>query len=182
MFEAYAYRTTARFGSRLLLNFNDGTLTISGPRIGPIAYNIWIISQIIFLVLIVLAIIIPLLIHKPKFIWLVVLIFFIHGGIGGFGAAGLWEVTNLISLGAESGQNKEIIQVSEIKDVRIGTGWARGIIWAVIPQYIPLINNMGKDMIVSFEAPDSLTGKNVVYALYMKSKEDATKLTEMLQK
>jgi len=40
-FEAYLYRTSLRFGSRVTICINSGSVSITGPRIGPGIYKAW---------------------------------------------------------------------------------------------------------------------------------------------
>jgi len=41
-FEGYSYRTSARFGSRVQVSVEDGTASVTGPRVGVLAYRLWI--------------------------------------------------------------------------------------------------------------------------------------------
>ncbi len=59
-------------------------------------------------------------------------------------------------------------------------GWARGIIWLAIPYFIPLVNISAIDFCVSFEAPGSAGETNLVYAMHMRTKEDAAVFAKML--
>jgi protein-S-isoprenylcysteine O-methyltransferase Ste14 len=52
-FEGYSYRTSARFGSRVQVSVEDGTASVTGPRVGVLAYRLWIGTQVVLFWLIV---------------------------------------------------------------------------------------------------------------------------------
>ena len=71
--------------------------------------------------------------------------------------------------------------IGDVKRVRIGRGWAQRGMWLLILPYVAGINSMAEGYCVSFEAPDGETGQDVVYALHMRSTEDAPKLAAFLE-
>ena len=54
-FEAYSYRVSARFGSRVQIVVGDSTVTITGPRLSPAICSLWIVVQAVLLALVLLA-------------------------------------------------------------------------------------------------------------------------------
>ncbi len=52
-FEAYSYRTSSRFGSRVEVRVDGETVTVAGPRVGVLLYRMWIVVQVILLALII---------------------------------------------------------------------------------------------------------------------------------
>ena len=50
--EAYSYRVSARFGSRVQVSVADGQVTVTGPRVGLAVYRVWILIQAVLLVLV----------------------------------------------------------------------------------------------------------------------------------
>jgi len=40
-FEGYSYRTSSRFGSRVWITVEDGTVTVTGPRVPAPLYAAW---------------------------------------------------------------------------------------------------------------------------------------------
>ena len=180
-FEAFSYRTSARFGSVVDIEIesagkeygikDDKTVTIRGPRINAAIYWTWIFLQVLLMFSFLPVTIIPLVLGLYWYLFLVAAVFFIHLGLGGIGAAVFWEAARLADFGKDL--NVVSFKRSQVKKVKIGKGWARGIIWLAIPLFIPLVNLSAKDFCVSFEAPGASDEKNLVYALHMRTKEDA---------
>jgi hypothetical protein len=46
-FEAYSYRTSSRFGSRVEVSIDDGNVTVTGPRVGVLIHRVWIVAQVV---------------------------------------------------------------------------------------------------------------------------------------
>ena len=53
--------------------------------------------------------------------------------------------------------------------------------WLLILPYVAGIKSMAEGYCVSFEAPDGETGQDVVYALHMRTPEDAQELAALLE-
>ena len=181
-FEAYHYRTSSRFGSRVTIYINSGSVSITGPRIGPGIYKTWILVQIVLLFLIMPSIIFPIIFGRPIYLLVIPALLFLHYAISGAGAVILWEGANVSAFSKSIKGETETFKIADIKDIRIGRGWERKGLWFVIPYVIPLINKISEGLCVSFEAPDSVTGKNTVYAFIMHSKEEAHSITNTLKR
>jgi hypothetical protein len=180
-FEGYHYRTSARFGSRIDISIHNGSISITGPRVGVGIYKIWISVQILLLFLMIPAIILPIIFGQPIYLLMILALLFLHYAISGTGAIILWEGANVASfINNRKGETKTF-RIADIKDMRIGKGWERKGLWFVIPYVIPIINKMSAGLCVSFEAPDMVTGKDVVYAFLLHSQEEAKKLVALLK-
>jgi hypothetical protein len=180
-YEAFAYRVQSRFGSIVRISIQEGKVTITGPRIAPGLYRIWLGSQAVLLVLAIISLVMTLIFWNWVYLVTGLLLFALHGIVGGVGAGCLWELERLIEFGEERTPKTVSFHVSEVKNVRIGIGWARGAIRWIIAPYIPGINQMAKGMAVSFEAPDGVLSGSTVYALHMRSIEDADHLAMVLR-
>ena len=103
-----------------------------------------------------------------------------HGAIAGFGAGCMWEMMDLISFGQGRNGDSAAFPLSAVRDVRIGSGWARNGLWLILLPYVTGIDNLAQGLCVSFEAPDNEAGGDVVYALHMRSPEEAQALAKEL--
>lgn len=180
-FEAYSYRVGARFGGRVRIAVADGTVTVTGPRIGVGIYRAWIAVQVLLeaLVLPVLAV------GLARRRWRLVLAAFglagAHGAVGGVGAVSLWEMASLIAFGEGKPGDSVSFPVSAVRDVRIGAGWARHGLALVILPYVKGVDAAAEGLAVSFEAPDGVKPGDSVYALHMRSPEEADALARLLR-
>jgi hypothetical protein len=181
IFEAYAYRVQSRFGSILQVNIHEGEVTITGPRISPVLYRLWLGCQAVLMILAIIALIVALVFLNWIYLLTGVVLIALHGIVGGVGAGCLWELERMLESGEDRTPKTVSFLVSEVKDVKIGMGWARGAIRWIIAPYIPGINQMAKDIAVSFEAPDGELPGRSVYALHMRSKADAELFARFLR-
>ncbi len=179
-FEAYSYRTSSRFGSRVQVSIDDGVVTVTGPRVGRFTYRLWIVAQIILFWLIVPALLAAAVLWDWRYLALALALAVIHWAVGTFGAVSFWELANVNAFSEGSRGATVEFPLSAVKRVKIGRGWARNGLWLVIPLYIPGLNQMAEGYCVSFEAPDGETGRDGVYALHMQTKEIARSLEESL--
>ncbi len=181
--EGYSYRTSARYGSRTSLIIGEAGMTVTGPRIGPLAYNLWIALQVVLLFLIIPAAVFPIVFSAYWYLFIIPGLLLMHLLIGGTGAAVLWEAANLASLGKGQKGETIVIPLENIKDVSVGKGWARNGLWIVIPYAVPLVNKAAEGFCVSFEAPQfGDHGREKVFAFHMQSRRQAEKLREAVSK
>ena len=180
LFEAYHYRTSSRFGSRVKIKIVNDSISITGPRIGPVIYRTWILIQSILLFLTIPAIIFPLALGKPVYLLLAIGVLFLHYAISGTGAIILWEGANVMAFTDGKAGDTETISMGDMKDIRMGKGWERKGLWLVIPYVIPIINKATEGLCISFEAPDSVTGKDVVYAFLLHSREETERFRKII--
>ena len=180
-FEGYHYRTSSRFGNRVEISINKESVSITGPRIGVGIYKAWILIQAVLLFLIIPSIIFPIIFGAPIYLLIILALLFLHYVISAVGAVALWELANFLAFDKDKKGDNETFKIVDIKDIRIGKGWERNGLWFVIPYVIPMINMMSEGLCVSFEAPDSVTGKDVVFAFHMHSKEEIKTFVDLLK-
>lgn len=105
----------------------------------------------------------------------------LHLAVGGFGAGCMWEAMNLNAFSEGRPGETQSFPVSAVRDVRIGRGWARKGLWLVVRPYVGGIDALAEGHAVSFEAPDDRTGGCAVYALHLRTPEDATRFASLLR-
>jgi hypothetical protein len=181
-FEAYSYRVSARFGSRVRISVTGATVTITGPRLGLTAYRLWIAAQAALLASTFVALVAALILWDWRGLVAALLLFLLHLAVSGFGAGCLWELADL-TVFLEGRQGETItFALDAVKSVKTGSGWARKGMWLLILPYVAGINSLAKGFCVSFEAPDGDQGREVVYALHMQTQEDAQALAALLER
>jgi len=178
--EGYAYRVSARFGSRVWITVKDGMASVTGPRVPLTVYRLWIAIQAVFLVLAALAFATAVGWWDWRYVAAGVGLLAAHAMAGGFGAGCLWEMMNLIAFGQGTRGETVSFPVSKVREVRIGAGWARRGMWLLLLPYFKGIDSMAKGLAVSFVAPDG-TPRGGVYALHMRTPEDANTLAALLK-
>ncbi|MGD2145843.1 MAG: hypothetical protein PVH41_04015 [Anaerolineae bacterium] len=179
-FEAYSYRTSSRFGSRVRVFVDDGNVTVTGPRVGVLVHRAWIVAQVALFWATIPALVAAAALWDWRFLALALGLQVVHWALGTFGAVSFWELANVNAFTAGRAGETTEFRVSDVEDVRIGRGWARRGLWLAIPLYVPGLNQMSKGYCVSFEAPDRQTGRDAVYALHMRTEEEAETLAELL--
>jgi hypothetical protein len=179
--QAYSYRVQARFGSVLNIQVDDNRVSISGPRISPGIYRFWLYSQAVLVIASFLSILGSVVFGN--WIWAVVgvVLFIAYFSLGGLGAASFWELEKLIRFSEGKEGSTVTFGFSEMEDVKLGAGWARGsVAWVIFP-FVPGIDQMAKDVAVSFLAPDGeLPGKSV-FALHFRNTEEAKKFLALVK-
>lgn len=181
-FEAYSYRVSARFGSRVQVAVGDNTVTVTGPRLGLTVYRLWIAVQIALLTAVFLAVLGALLVWGWRGFLAAFLLLLAHLAAGGFGAGCLWEAANLNAFAQGTRAETVTFPLDSVKRIKIGKGWARKGMWLLIFPYVGGINSLAEGICVSFEAADGDTGREVVYALHMQTREDAQALAGLLER
>jgi len=179
-FEAYSYRTSSRFGGRVEVLVDDGNVTVTGPRVSVLVHRAWIVAQVALFWSTVPALLAAAILWNWRFLALALGLQVVHWALGTFGAVSFWELANVNAFTAGRAGETTEFRVSDVKDVRIGRGWARHGLWLAIPLYVPGLNQMSKGYCASFEAPDGERGRNVVYALHMRTTEEAEALAALL--
>jgi hypothetical protein len=180
-FEAYSYRTSSRFGSRVQVSLDDTAVAVTGPRLAVPIYRLWIAAQVVLFWMIVPTLLAAVIFSDWRFTVLALGLAITHWAVGSFGAGCLWELVNLSAFVEGTMGQTALFSAHTVKRVRIGPDWARNGLWLVIPPYVPLVNQAAKDYCVSFEAPDGETGEDAVYAFHMQTQEDAQVLVRALQ-
>jgi len=178
--EGYAYRISARFGSRVWITVKDGMVSVTGPRVPLTAYRLWIATQAVLLALAVLALVAAVVMWDWRYLVATAGLLAAHAMAGGFGAGCLWEMMNLIAFGQGTRGEAVSFPVSRVQEVRIGAGWARRGMWLLLLPYFKGIDSMSKGLAVSFVAPDG-TPHGGVYALHVRTPGDANTLAALLK-
>ncbi|NPV09298.1 MAG: hypothetical protein HPY83_15230 [Anaerolineae bacterium] len=180
-FEAYSYRISSRFGSRVWVEVLDGQVSVTGPRVPVPAYRLWLGIQALLLAATLPLLLLGLLRRSGGAIAAGLSTLLLHLAVGGFGAGCMWEAMNLNAFSEGKRGETQSFPVSAVRDVRIGRGWARKGLWLVLLPYVRRIDALAEGHAVSFEAPDDGTGANAVYALHMRTPEDALQLVAILR-
>jgi hypothetical protein len=180
-FGGYHYRTSSRFGSRVRIAIDKEYMSITGPRIGPGVYKTWILVQSIILFLIIPALVFPLVFARPIYLLLIPGLLFLHYAISGTGAIILWEGANVMAFTDGRMGDTETFRLADIRDIKVGKGWERNGLWLVIPYVIPLINKVTEGLCISFEAPDSVTGEDRVYAFLLHSRKETEAFIDLVK-
>lgn len=180
-FEAYSYRTSSRFGSRIKVSVDAETVTVIGPRVMPLIYRLWIGVQIVLFWLIIPTLLAAIVFRDWRLLIPALILAITHWFVGGAGAGCLWEMENLTAFTVGVFGKTISFSVKEVKDVKIGRGWARKGLWMAIPLFVAGVNQWAEGFCVSFEAPDGEKGKEVVYAFHTRTKEDARSLKKLLE-
>jgi hypothetical protein len=135
-FEAYSYRVSARFGSRVQVAVGDHTITVAGPRLGLTVYRLWIAAQIALLTSVFLAVLGALLVWGWRGFLAAFLLLLAHLAAGGFGAGCLWETANLNAFAQGTRGETVTFPLDTVKRIKIGKGWARKGMWLLIFPYV----------------------------------------------
>jgi len=181
VFEAYSYRTSSRFGSRVKVSIDEGMATVTGPRVGVFIYRLWIVAQVIVFWLIVPSLLAAVVLWDWRYLIVALGLLVTHWAIGTFGAVSFWELANVNAFTEGTMGTTIEFPVSAVERVKIGRGWTRNGLWLVIPLFVPGLNRMAEGYCVSFEVPDGETGEEAVYALHMQTKEIAQLLAGLLK-
>lgn len=179
-YEAYAYRTSARFGSRVALSLTENLVLITGPRLSRPVYQAWIGVQVLCALLGTGALLASLLAWDWRLLVAAPVLFGFHLAVGGFGAGCLWELNNLIAFTGGSKGETVSFPPAAVRDIRVGAGWARRGMWLLLLPYVGGINQMAAGVCVSFLAPTDETGRDGVFALHMQTAGEADELARWL--
>ena len=178
--EAYSYRVSARFGSRVWVTFKEDTLFVTGPRVSLPLYRLWIAAQALLLALVVLALVAAVALWNGRYLIAALGLLLVHLALSGFGAGCLWEMMNLSAFAQGTRGETVSFPLNRIRDVRIGEGWARRGMWLLVLPYFKAIDSLARGLAVSFVAPDG-TPDGGVYALHMATPEEAQALAARLR-
>ncbi|MFC1907367.1 hypothetical protein ACFLW8_04710 [Chloroflexota bacterium] len=179
-FEVYGYRTSSRFGSHLKVSVDGHMVSVTGPRVGVTIYRLWMALQAVLLALTVPTLITAVALWDWKYLIAVLALLFFYWVISSVGAVALWEFQNVTSFD-RGGYQVTSFPLSSIRRVKIGRGWARNGLWLILLPFIVPLNKASEGRVVSFEAPDGDTGKDAVYAFYMRIEDDPKALARLLE-
>jgi len=178
-FDGFSYRVPGRLAGRVRLMVNEGRMSLAGPRVPSGLYQAWIWIQALLLALVPAAL--AAAVVKLDWRWAVAaLAIFVVGQAFSAAGAGIWPGLGEMDY-IEAGRFKAIdFPLSQVRDVKIGVGWADGGIDAVLMPVKGGIDAMSTGRAVSFFAPDD-EGREVRYAIHMPSDADADELASLLR-
>lgn len=178
--EAYSYRVSARFGSRVWITVSGGNASVTGPRVPLGLYRAWIATQVLLLAGAAGCLVAAAALLSWQLLVIALALLVAHLGVGGVGAGCMWEMVNLTSFMQGTRGETQAFRLDEVQDVRIGAGWARRGMWLMLLPYFKGIDAMARGVCVSFVAADG-TPRGGVYALHMRTAEEAQRLAELLR-
>jgi len=179
-FEVFGYRTSSRFASHLKVSVDNQTVSVTGPRVGVTVYRLWMALQAVLLALTVPTLIAAVVLWDWRYLITALALVFFYWIISAVGAVALWEFQNFMSFD-RGGYQTTSFPLSAVKRVKIGRGWARNGLWLILLPFIASLNKASEGRVVSFEAPDGDTGKDAVYAFYMRIEDDPQALARLLE-
>lgn len=178
---AYHYRVTGRFGYYVRMHVEDGSVSISGPRLSPGAYAFFIGGTVLFGMLAAVALLSAALYLDWR--WLAA-----SAGLA-FGwflfsmvcAAGLYSLPDSAAMTSPGTHDKVGFPLSAVRDVKVGPGWDRQGIGFVIRPVVGGVDSLAKNGTVSFLAPDPTTKRYVTYAVCAYTEQEAADLARKLR-
>ncbi|MFC2004833.1 hypothetical protein ACFLUY_01270 [Chloroflexota bacterium] len=179
-FEVFGFRTSSRFASHLKVSVDDQTVSVTGPRVGVTVYRLWMALQAVLLALTVPMLIVAVVLWDWRYLVTALGSLFFYWVISAVGAVALWEFQNFMSFD-RGGYQSTSFPLSAVKGVKIGHDWARNGLWLILLPFIAGLNKSSEGRVVSFEAPDGDTGKDAVYAFYMRIEDDPKALARLLE-
>lgn len=179
-FEVFGYRTSSRFASHLKVSVDSRIVSVTGPRVGVTIYRLWMVLQAILLALTVPTLITAVVLWDWRYLVTALALLFFYWVISAVGAVALWEFQNFMSFD-RGGYQSTSFPISSVKRIKIGRGWARNGLWLILLPFIASLNKASEGRVVSFEAPDGDTGKDAVYAFYMRIEDDPQVLARLLE-
>jgi hypothetical protein len=177
VFDGWSYRVQARYAGRVRVVVDD-RVSVAGPRVGAFAYRGWIWLQGVTLALVPVALVWAVVGLDWRMLLAGFGLFVLSTGIMGLGA-GIWPGAGELALVANGSFEATEFRASAITDAGIGK-WATDGMQTVILLYKPMIDQLAKDVTVTFRAPDG-SGHLVRYAIQMYSAEDARRLLGLLK-
>ncbi len=176
----YHYRTSSRFGEYVQLRFVGDDLQISGRRLSPGTYVFFIGLISLLMASVVAAILAAPALGSWKYLLVAIGVLVAFAFASSAMAGGLWEGPGIAACAEPAGLSRVAVPTESVSDVRIGAGWARNHLGWVIWPFVGPINQLAKDHAVSFEAPDPVTGRRVVYAVHFYTADDANAFVEKI--
>jgi hypothetical protein len=178
VFDGFSYRMTARYAGRVRVVVRGDSVTVAGPRAPRGLYVIWIWLQGLTLALVppTLALAAVKLDWRALLLALgVMLASTLVMAIG----AGVWPGMGETVFVGEGRFDATEVPLESVRNVTLGTDWARDGMRLVIAPYAGGIDGLAKGRAVSFNAPDG-QGHDASWSIHMLSEDDATELYELL--
>ena len=94
-FEGGAYRTSARFGDRIILTLERQTVTVSGPRVGRWPYLLWIATLALLIAAIPALVIAAIVLRDWMYAIIAAGVLVGHYLVAAGGAGTFWSLASL---------------------------------------------------------------------------------------
>lgn len=179
---AYHYRTSSRFGEYVQLRFAEGALRISGRRLDPGTYSFFIGLQVLLMTLAPAAMVSSAVSAEWWMAVVGAVSFVAFFPASAAMAGGLWEGPGIGACQEPTTFPRVELPLESIGDIRLGPGWSRNRLGWVVWPFVRPIDALAAGHAVSFEAPDPVTGRRVVYAMHFYTTEEAAAFVEALER
>lgn len=178
-FDVWSYRVSARLAGKGRIVVSEDRVAVAAPRVPASLYQAWTWAQGILLALVPAALVWALLRldWRPALLGLAVLV--VSLSVSSLGA-GVWPGLGEMEFVGNGAYQAIEFPCSDVSDVAVGEGWARGGMDVVLLPYKKGIDAMSEGHCVSFFAPDE-SGREVRYALHLPDAADATELAALLR-
>ncbi len=170
---AYHYRTSSRFGEYVQLRVRAGMLEVSGRRLDPGTYTFFIGLQTLLMALVPVALLSAAVLGRWPLVLAAPVLLLAYAFASSAMAGGLWEGPGIAACQEPGTLPRIAVPLGAISDVRIGRGWARRRLGWVIWPFVRPIDALAEGHAVSFEGPDPVTGRRVVFALHFYTPAEA---------
>jgi hypothetical protein len=178
---AYHYRVTSRYGYYVKLHVTNAEVSVSGPRLAPALYAVFIGGQVWLSWLVWVALLAAAIYLNWR--WLLVAAgLWVAGFVFAMACAGgLWAWPDVSAVVEPGTLDKVSFPLSAVRDVKVGPGWDRQGIGFVLGGVVNAVNDGAKDRTVSFLAPDPTTKRYVTYAVCCYTSQEAANLANSLR-
>jgi hypothetical protein len=177
-FDGFSYRMTARYAGRVRVVISEDSVTVAGPRAPRGLYVIWIWLQGLTLALVPPALVLAAVKLDWRALVLALGVMLVSTLVMAIGA-GVWPGMGETTFVGEGRFDATEILFDAVRNVTLGTDWARDGMRLVIAPYAGGIDQLAKGRAVCFNAPDG-QGRDASWAIHMLSDEDAAELYELL--
>ncbi len=177
---AYAYRTSSRFGEQVVVSVDRGTVSVTGPRLDRAVYYGFVGLLMLTWAAVPVALAAAILFRRWRWLWWIPVAFLANWLVALVGAAALWELPNVSSISAPGGLTRVSFPASSVRDVTVGPGWSRNGIGIAIWPFVLPVDGLAKGHAVTFEAPSGDSGRYVVYALHFYTPAEAARFRTLL--
>lgn len=177
VFDAWAYRVTARFAGRVRVVVYPDRVAVAGPRVPRALYRLWVWAQGLLLALVPAALAAAAVRLDGRWLLAALAVLMVSFGIS-FAGAGLWP--GLGEILTEEGHFRALeFPRAAVREVDVGRGWAKGGWEIVLLPYKGGVDKMSAGRAVSFWAPDE-DGHEVRIAVDAYTPELAAELAGLL--
>lgn len=177
-FDAFSYRTTARYAGRVRVVVRERSVTVSGPRAPRGLYALWIWLQGITLALVPTTLALALVKLDWHALLLALGIAVVSVLVMAIGA-GVWPGLGETLWVGEGRFDAAEIPLSAVRKVTLGDNWARDGLRLVIAPYAGGIDQIAKGHAVCFNAPDG-GGHDASWGLHLLTEDQAAELFSLL--